>query len=175
MATSALISVEEYLRSDWSPDREYVDGEVQERNSGEFDHATLQHYLQFIFETNAASWRITVRPELRLQVSQTRFRVPDVMILREGQRWDPVIRQAPLLCIEILSPEDRFGRVEEKVVDYLKMGVSTVWVIDPVERRGYQCSGWPMQDWQESKILTVSGTPISIDLPALFERLTPPS
>lgn len=175
MATSTLVSVEEYLRSDWSPDREYVDGEVQERNLGEFDHATLQHYLQFIFETNAAAWRITVRPELRLQVSETRFRVPDVMVLREGQPWDQVIRQAPLLCIEILSPEDRFGRVEEKVVDYLKMGVSTVWVIDPVERRGYQCSGWPMQDWQESKILTVRGTPISVDLPVLFQRLTPPS
>ena len=175
MATGILISVEEYLRSSYSPDREYIEGELRERNLGEFDHATLQHYLQFIFETNAQNWRITVRPELRLQVSEKRFRVPDVMVLRENQPWEQVIRQAPLLCIEVLSPEDRFGRVEEKVVDYLKMGVSTVWVIDPVERRGYQCAGWPMEEWQESMTLVVSGTSIAVDLAALFQRLTPPS
>lgn len=174
MATGALISVDEYLHSSYSPDREYIDGELQERNLGEFDHATLQHYLQFLFETNAKQWRITVRPELRLQVSDTRFRVPDVMVLRQNQPWDQVIREAPLLCIEVLSPEDRFGRVEEKVVDYLRMGVPTVWVIDPVERRGYQSSGWPMRDWQEASSLTVEGTPIYIDLQPLFERLTPP-
>ena len=175
MSISSLVSVSEYLRSGWSPDREYVDGEVLERNLGEYDHATLQHYLLFLFETNAASWRITVRPELRLQVSGQRFRVPHVMLLRHDHSIEQVIRQAPLLCIEILSPEDRFGRVEEKVVDYLKMGVSTVWVIDPVERRGYQCAGWPMEEWQESATLVVSGTSIAVDLAALFQRLTPPS
>ena len=175
MATGALISVEEYLRTSYSPDRDYVDGELEERHLGELDHSTLQHYLQFLFESNADQWRITVRPELRLQVAEHRFRVPDVMVLRHDQHLEQVIREAPLLCIEVLSPEDRFGRVEEKIVDYLKMGVATVWVIDPVERRGYQCTGWPMRDWQESSTLSVAGTSIAVDLAPLFARLLPHS
>ena len=36
---SKLISVEEYLNTTYRPDVEYVDGEIQERNLGEFDHA----------------------------------------------------------------------------------------------------------------------------------------
>ncbi len=35
MATKALIPVSEYLRTSYSPDCDYVDGEVQERNLGE--------------------------------------------------------------------------------------------------------------------------------------------
>jgi hypothetical protein len=50
MATRTLVSVEEYLHSDYSPDREYVDGEVQERNLGEYDHASLQNILLFTFQ-----------------------------------------------------------------------------------------------------------------------------
>jgi hypothetical protein len=39
---SHLISVEEYLNTTYRPDVDYVDGEIEERNLGEFDHADLQ-------------------------------------------------------------------------------------------------------------------------------------
>ena len=42
MKTAALIPVEEYLRTTYDPDCDYVDGEVQERNLGELDHSDLQ-------------------------------------------------------------------------------------------------------------------------------------
>jgi hypothetical protein len=42
MASRTLISVEEYLRTSYRPDCEYVDGEVLERNMGEKSHAKLQ-------------------------------------------------------------------------------------------------------------------------------------
>ncbi len=35
------ISLEEYLRTSYHPDRDYVDGEVQVRNLGEFDHGAV--------------------------------------------------------------------------------------------------------------------------------------
>jgi hypothetical protein len=42
MATaSTLISIEEYLRTSYHPDCDYVDGEIQERNLGEREHARL--------------------------------------------------------------------------------------------------------------------------------------
>ena len=43
MATATtLIPIEEYLRTTYHPDRDYVDGEIQERNLGEREHARLQ-------------------------------------------------------------------------------------------------------------------------------------
>lgn len=44
MATT-LISIAEYLRTSYRPDREYIDGVVLERNVGEYDHARLQIVL----------------------------------------------------------------------------------------------------------------------------------
>jgi hypothetical protein len=42
MKAATLISVEEYLRTSYRPDCDYVDGEVLERNVGERDHSKLQ-------------------------------------------------------------------------------------------------------------------------------------
>jgi hypothetical protein len=42
MATSAIVPVSEYLRTSYSPDCDYVDGEVQERNLGEQTTATYR-------------------------------------------------------------------------------------------------------------------------------------
>src|ERR1039458_10379887 len=42
MATNTVIPVSEYLRTSYSPDCDYVDGEVQERNTGETDHSDLE-------------------------------------------------------------------------------------------------------------------------------------
>jgi hypothetical protein len=42
MATSTRVSVEDYLSTDYSPDVEYLDGELVDRNVGEKDHSKLQ-------------------------------------------------------------------------------------------------------------------------------------
>ena len=42
MTTGTLVSVEEYLNTSYSPDCDYVDGEVLERNWGEWNHSELQ-------------------------------------------------------------------------------------------------------------------------------------
>lgn len=171
MATSPLISVSEYLHSDWSPDREYVDGEVQERNLGEYDHASLQNYLLFLFQTNAQRWQVKARPELRVQVAAQRFRVPDVTVLRHDHPAEQIITTPPLLAIEILSPEDRFGRMDQKITDYLQMGIKAVWVIDPLAKCGYDCHGGHLSMWRLSDRIRVAETAIEIDVPTLFASL----
>jgi Uma2 family endonuclease len=45
-----------------------------------------------------------------------------------------------LLCIEVLSPEDRLSRVEVRIQDYLKMGVRYVWLLDPALRVAYSAT-----------------------------------
>lgn len=37
----------------------------------------------------------------------------------------------PELVIEIISPDQTFGAMSEKAIDYLNAGVSRVWVVDP--------------------------------------------
>lgn len=42
MPAETLISVEEYLATSYRPDCDYVDGQVLERNLGEWEHGSLQ-------------------------------------------------------------------------------------------------------------------------------------
>ena len=56
MATTAQIGIETYLKTSYHPDCDYVDGEIEERNLGEFDHAALQAALVAYFYPNRQSW-----------------------------------------------------------------------------------------------------------------------
>lgn len=81
MGDPMLISVEEYLATSHSPDCDYVDGRVEERNFGEWDHATLQTSIAVFFHARRKEWGINVVVEQRVQVSPTRFRIPDVCVV----------------------------------------------------------------------------------------------
>lgn len=134
MAVGTLVSVEEYLHTSYKPDCDYVDGEVLERNVGEFEHSGSQteiaHYLRARYPR--LRWRVLT--EQRVQVRATRFRIPDVCVLAEDAPREKIIRHPPILCIEILSPEDRLVPVTKRLNDYFQMGVPICWIIDPVAR-----------------------------------------
>jgi Uma2 family endonuclease len=80
---------------------------------------------------------IYVIPEQRVQVTATRFRVPDLCVLSREQPIEQIVTRAPLLVIEILSPEDRVRATQVRVDDFLRMGVPEVWVIDPLDGRAW--------------------------------------
>ena len=44
-AEERFIPVEEYLRTSYRPDCDYVDGRVEERNWGEFEHGRIQGHV----------------------------------------------------------------------------------------------------------------------------------
>jgi Uma2 family endonuclease len=58
-------------------------------------------------------------------------------VILEPGPFDPIIRVPPFICIEILSPEDRTVRTQERIDDYLAFGVRYVWVINPSSRRAF--------------------------------------
>jgi Uma2 family endonuclease len=134
------VSVEEYLATSYRPDCDYVDGEVLERNLGEKEHSILQAALIFLFHTRRDEWKVEVFPELPVQVKPTRFRIPDITVVDSNVKWQRILRTPPLLCIEILSPEDSLSSTRRRVDDYLDMGTEHVWIIDPAARRTYICS-----------------------------------
>ena len=171
MASSTAISVAEYLRTSYHPDCDYVDGEVVERNVGEYSHSTVQGILLKILFALEDVLRIRVRPELRMRVSPTRYRIPDICVMLKSQLVEPVPTRPPFLCIEIVSPEDRMTRVIERVKDYLAFGVDYVWVIDPdpASRAAYSYTNQEGREVRDR--LTTQNPDISISVPEIFAKL----
>jgi Uma2 family endonuclease len=137
MSRTALVPLAEYLNTSWHPDREYIDGEVRERNLGEKDHSRAQRRLVLFFGSREQTLGTFCFPEQRLQVKPNRFRVPDVCVYLGVEPAEQIFTTPPFLVIEILSKDDRAVEVNERIEDYLAFGVTTVWVIDPQRRRGY--------------------------------------
>jgi Uma2 family endonuclease len=106
---AALVSVEEYLSSSYEPDCDYVDGAIEERNWGDWDHSRLQGVLVTYLGNRERQWSVWVLPELRIRIGPARFRIPDVCVFLRDQEIEQVPTKPPLVCIEILSPEDRWS------------------------------------------------------------------
>ncbi len=165
-----FLSVEEYLRSTFRPDMDYVDGALAERNVGEFDHGDVQSAALEAINAFTLSLGIRARPELRVQISPTRFRVPDVCVLPAAWQRTQIIRQAPLLCIEILSPQDRLADAVQRSRDYLEMGVPEVWVLNPRNRTCTVVSGSRVQDMVQGTMV-IPTTSASLPLSSFFRVL----
>ena len=168
--TERLWTVEEYLRASWSPDREFVDGRIEERNLGEKEHSIIQRFLTILFGTRYAEWGVEVFPELRTQTKIRNFRVPDVLVVRAEDRFERYVTHPPLIAIEILSPEDTLRGMQEKAAEYRSFGVGNIWVIDPVARVAYRGTENGLEPVTEAE-LTVPGTPIRVVLSEMFAEL----
>ncbi len=166
--STVQISLAEYLNTGYHPDRDYVDGEVQERNLGEFDHAAVQAFLTGWFFEHRQEWQLHVLPEIRIRVSLERVRIPDLGLVAKGQPIERVVTKPPLAVIEILSPEDRILGYNERLADYRRMGIQCVWVIDPANRLAYDCS---TTAWLPVDEFRVPGSPISMALIDLCREL----
>lgn len=170
MATAIQVPVREYLATVHRPDCDYVDGEIQERNVGERPHNALQYILTERFNRNRREWNVIALQEQRVHVGDARYRVPDVSVLRRSDPVDDVVQTAPLICIEVLSPEDRVARTLERFADYSRMGVEHLWLIDPLGRQAWTISADGSQQ-RVAEALSVPGTPIRIDLGEVFADL----
>ncbi len=141
MNTRTLMPIDEYLHTSFDgADREYIDGEVVERNMGDLPHARLQARVIQVVSALAQPLGLQVLPEIRIQTAARRFRVADIAVWRAGRIGDRIPTVPPFLVVEILSPEDRLVRLQPKIQEYLAHGVEWVWVIDPDERRALSYS-----------------------------------
>jgi Uma2 family endonuclease len=132
-----LVSEYEYLHTPYRPDCDYVDGLVLERNLGQHDHSRLQFLIIMSLGLREKQWQIYLLPEQRLKIRTRKYRVPDVMVLSADAPHTPVIEQPPLLCIEIVSPDDRLPDLVIRAGDYLTLGVPVTWMFDPEGKRSF--------------------------------------
>jgi len=137
MAARTQVSVEEYLRTSYDPDCDYVDGEIVERNLGELDHSDLQSEIIAYFRARKHRLQAYAFAEQRVQISTTRFRVPDVCVVVGEKPREQIFRQPPFIAIEILSKDDRVEQMQIRINDYLTFGIGYVWVINPRTRSAW--------------------------------------
>lgn len=168
MSTAALVPVEEYLATTYRPDCEYVDGEIEERNLGEHEHATIQKALVLWFGNREREWGIRVVPEQRMRAGAKNYRVPDVTVFLKDQPIEKVYTRPPLLVVEILSPRDTLNGMRERVNDFLAMGIEHVWLLNPISREAFLCSA---SGFEKTGKLQIAGSPVHLPLPEIFAAL----
>ena len=164
------VTLAEYLATTYRPDREWIGGELRERNMGEGSHAVIQKFLAMYLGQREEEWGILVRTEQRVQVAEDRYRVPDVCVTRAEEPFEQIVHVPPLLCIEILSREDTASGTLERMEDYRVMGVPMIWMIDPRRRAAsmMDSSGDLIRIPEE---LFVPKTEVRLRLPELFAQL----
>ena len=134
MATTIRVPPEDYLRMAKGADRsdvEYVRGEIVERGVPDLVHSGAQKRLIVIFSTMEERHRVYAFPELRLQLADDLFRVPDVTVFSGAPPLQLVPDRPPLCVVEIVSRDDRYTGLRQKLDEYHRWGVEHIWVVEP--------------------------------------------
>ncbi|WP_419806956.1 Uma2 family endonuclease [Terriglobus sp.] len=169
MATQTVLTLmQEYLQTSYSPDMDFVDGHLEERNVGEHEHARLQWLIAKAFSPREDEWDLEGVIEQRIRVDGSRVRICDVALLRSDAPFERVIETPPFLCIEILSREDRLSRAKIVLEDYWRMGVKHIWLLDPHRDIAYVFDDAGLHEAED--VLQVPGTEMRLDYHALFAR-----
>ena len=168
MATATLISLDQYLSTTYRPDCDYIDGELQERTLGKFDHSNLQRILVGILFAKEIEWNVLGLPEQRMRVSATRIRIPDVCIVSRNQSREQILTTPPLACLEILSEGDTLRTTQPRLEDYRTFGVPNLWIFDPSNREAYIYENGAFRPAADT--LSIPETPITLHLTTLFQQ-----
>lgn len=137
--TGAKITLQEFLAlPEGDVTYEFVDSQAVAKVSPKFFHSSVQRALLSI----VGIWckgRGRFLPEWAIVLKcngQDWIPVPDVTYIsyqRLPASWkrNEACPSLPELVIEIISPDQTLKKLADKAKDYLKAGVSRVWVIDP--------------------------------------------
>jgi Uma2 family endonuclease len=172
MSTAAIIPVGEYLQMTGKPYCEYDNGVLYPKAVPTTLHAWIQSVLILLLSRQGA----IALSELTVPITPTAFLVPDVAVVARLQL--PYPTDPALLCVEVLSPEDRIGAMLAKCEKYHAWGVPHCWVIDPVRRTAWEyhssCEPAPVTGWLRAGELSVSLNELFAGLPKDHKvRLSP--
>ena len=167
---SARISLDEYLRTTYRPDVEYLNGELREKAGVGFAHGETQGFLFQWFSQHYQEWNIRCALEARVQVSPTQVRLPDVVVIAAPERTQGALENPPLIAIEVLSPADTYLELKARAADLAAMGVPNIWLIDEQARTA---EVWAAESWhlQKTTRLEAVNSPVYLDLSWLWQQL----
>ena len=168
MAIGTLISEEEYLHTSREPECEFEDGTLIARGMGTLKHGNMQAALAAYFRQRRKPWKLQSYTELTFKIRPGKYMIPDVAVIADPQPEGPYADRPPLIWIEILSPDDRHVRVNQRVQDVLDYGCPFVWVIDPETLESELHTAQGLQILQDG-VLRIPGTPIEVPLAQVLE------
>jgi Uma2 family endonuclease len=140
MSTAVQISLSEYLSNTYEPDCDYVDGALEERNVGLRRHSRTQTLLAVWLFGREKKHGFRVLTEQRVKVSPTRVRIPDICLVAWDNN-DELTQRPPVLWIEVVSPDDRWSRIQTRLADCTAFGVPMIWIIDPYTKQAWTITG----------------------------------
>jgi Uma2 family endonuclease len=172
---AALVSVDEYIArfvdGGEKPTCEYVDGQLIEKSMGTKNHSHVQINVSYLIRSKYNE-TMNPLPELTTRLRENQFYVPDVAVEELAKpitgRY-PGTNQPVLLCVEIVSPPDRVGKLFGKCEEYHKWGVPYCWVIDPDRKIAWE---YFPADIEPRKVPeSLAAGPIQLDLADVFRRV----
>jgi Uma2 family endonuclease len=105
---------------------------TEERPQGEWNRANWQAAIVRFFRSRPREWNIRVATELRVQVSDGNYRVPDMTPTDPNLPIEHGIPRPPIPVLGVLSPEDALLRAMLKLADCERMGIQTILALDPM-------------------------------------------
>ncbi len=169
MSAGTLISLEEYLSTSYSPDQEYRDGVLVERNVGDKAHALLQLALGAYLRRRRKQWQIEAYTELRIRVRPNWYPLPDVCVYTLPAPQERFPSTMPLLWVEILSQDDKMVEVWNKAHELIANGVPNVWIVNPNTLESELRTAAGVTQLQD-KTLRLPDSPIVIPLLAVMDE-----
>ena len=143
----------------YKPACDFIDGALRQKPMPTWKHGVVQGNL--ITLVNAHKGYLAAA-ELTVRIREGKYLVPDVAVQAKSAIQDPYPAKPIYLCIEVLSPEDRFAEVLAKCDESLAWGVPMTWIVDPDLRRAWQYSGRVPQEIPASGSLAAGGIPVSL-------------
>ncbi len=144
LATETLATAEDLLAQPRDGmKRELLWGRIEGMSPTGFQHgavtSTVCYWITKHVRENQLGQVCAAETGFLLSRAPDLVRAPDVAFIQTanlpGGDITGYAEIAPDLVVEVLSPNDRFVRVEEKARCWLQHGTTEVWVVDPENRR----------------------------------------
>lgn len=137
--TSRLITYEDSLLLPADKLSEIVKGELRTLPLPGVRHALLVERLSTMLRSGLDPDRFEVLTSSFGQLIQRdpfTYRIPDLGVyLRDSLGDDHYVSATPELLVEVMSPANRKGRIEELIEDYEHLQAPEIWLVYPEERR----------------------------------------
>lgn len=159
MSTATRVSLEEYLQSHYEPECELIDGELHQKAMPVIQHQYVSREL--LLALSKYRHLGEAFSELSIRIAEATVLIPDVAFVRHPVPASGILETPPLLCVEILSPSDRFSATLAKMERYRAFGVEACWILDPAKRAAWSvdADGRPAE---EHETLRAAGIEISV-------------
>jgi len=146
-AATPLLTADEFFDFVQKPENadrlfELVRGEVVEMSRPGELHCIICSNVNFVLSTYMRQRRrgrvLGNDPGLILERDPDTVRGPDVVFFAESRQYDQLnpkwVEETPDLAVEVLSPNDRIGKVTRRINELLQSGIHLVWLVDPAAR-----------------------------------------